>query len=172
MSLTENVNHKVILDYLQKILERERDRFYKLDDKVSKLLTTVSTVITGFLIIVNILLDSNKVRDFSSCQNLILSLITLITFLFLCMSWHALFNVFNLKPTAHLQHVGFWAYYKNKNESDFFERIILDHEVIIDTYIKSNENKVLLLKNSLSYIYLSAVMFLILVSVYLIFKYL
>ena len=48
MSLTENVNHKVILDYLQKILERERDRFYKLDDKVSKLFTTVSTVITGF----------------------------------------------------------------------------------------------------------------------------
>ncbi|HFG6948743.1 hypothetical protein U2F15_15255 [Acinetobacter baumannii] len=172
MSLTENVNHKVILDYLQKILERERDRFYKLDDKVSKLFTTVSTVITGFLIIVNILLDSNKVSGFSSCQNLILSLIALITFLFLCMSWHSLFNVFNLKPTAHLQHKGFWAYYKNKKENDFFERIISDHEAIIDTYIKSNENKVLLLKNSLNYIYLSAVMFVILVSVYLIFKYL
>jgi hypothetical protein len=172
MNLSENVNHKIILDYLQKILERERDRFYKLDDKVSKLFTTVSTVITGFLIIVNILLDSNKVSGFSSCQNLILSLIALITFLFLCMSWHSLFNVFNLKLTAHLQHEGFWAYYKNKKENDFFERIISDHESIIETYIKSNENKVLLLRNSLSYIYLSAVMFVILVAVYLIFKYL
>ena len=58
MNDSDDRNHKVILEYLQKVLERERDRFYKLDDKVSKLFTTVSTVITGFLIIVNILNDS------------------------------------------------------------------------------------------------------------------
>ncbi len=58
MNDSDDRNHKVILEYLQKVLERERDRFYKLDDKVSKLFTTVSTVITGFLIIVNILFRS------------------------------------------------------------------------------------------------------------------
>lgn len=47
MNDSDDRNHKVILEYLQKVLERERDRFYKLDDKVSKLFTTVSTVITG-----------------------------------------------------------------------------------------------------------------------------
>lgn len=64
MNDSDDRNHKVILEYLQKVLERERDRFYKLDDKVSKLFTTVSTVITGFLIIVNILLDHNKIVFF------------------------------------------------------------------------------------------------------------
>ena len=163
-------NHKLILDYLQKILERERDRFYRLDDKVAKLFTTVSTVITGFLIIVNILLDSTKINTFSSCQIFILSLLSLMTFLFLCMSWHYLFSVFNLKTTAHLQHEGFWNYYKRKEENEFFERIIKDHETVIDTYIKSNEKKVLLLKTSLNNIYLSAIMFVILVIIYLLFK--
>lgn len=172
MSECVDRNHKVILEYLEKILERERDRFYKLDDKVAKLFTTVSTVITGFLIIVNILLDSTKIKTFSSCQLLILSLFSLMTFLFLCMSWHYLFSVFNLKTTAHLQHQGFWKYYKSREEKDFFERIIQDHENVIDTYIKSNDQKVLLLKKSLSNIYLSAIMFVILVIIYLIFKYL
>ena len=68
MNDSDDRNHKVILEYLQKVLERERDRFYKLDDKVSKLFTTVSTVITGFLIIVNILLDHNKISIFCSSE--------------------------------------------------------------------------------------------------------
>lgn len=172
MDKCENRNHKVVLDYLQKILERERDRFYKLDDKVSKLFTTVSTVITGFLIIVNILLDTNKISNLCSCEIIILTLLSLITFFFLCMSWNFLFKVFNLKKTAHLQHQGFWKYYKNREETDFYERIIEDHETVIDTYIKSNDQKVLLLKKSLDNIYLSAMMFVILVIIYLIFKYL
>ncbi|AVN20374.1 hypothetical protein JMA18_17735 [Acinetobacter baumannii] len=172
MNDSDDRNHKVILEYLQKVLERERDRFYKLDDKVSKLFTTVSTVITGFLIIVNILLDHNKISIFCSSEITILSLLSLTTFCFLCMSWNFLFKVFNLKKTAHLQHQGFWKYYKNREEIDFYERIIKDHETVIDTYIESNDQKVLLLKKSLSNIYLSAIMFVILVIIYLIFKYL
>ncbi|MGS5666778.1 hypothetical protein ACVETY_19300, partial [Acinetobacter baumannii] len=61
---------------------------------------------------------------------------------------------------------------KNREEIDFYERIIKDHETVIDTYIESNDQKVLLLKKSLSNIYLSAIMFVILVIIYLIFKYL
>ncbi len=90
MNDSDDRNHKVILEYLQKVLERERDRFYKLDDKVSKLFTTVSTVITGFLIIVNILLDHNKISIFCSSEITILSLLSLTTFCFLCMSWNFL----------------------------------------------------------------------------------
>ena len=87
------------------------------------------------------------------------------------MSWYYLFSVFNLKTTAYLQHQGFWEYYKKRNESEFYERVIEDHETVIETYIKSNDDKVSLLKKSLNNIYLSAIMFVILVIIYLFFKY-
>lgn len=170
---------KALYEYFQKLVEHEKNRFQKLEDKASKFLTMISVIITAFLVVINNF--SNNLVSLCSLSIALqfyqVILIILLIFLFssLSVSWLYLLRILKPKTTRHLPSTQetINAYVQNANRlNEIYEDNAKKMKEVIDEYKSANKIKATFLEKAYQYISISGVLFVIIIPLSIIYKYL
>ncbi|WP_269497780.1 hypothetical protein, partial [Acinetobacter baumannii] len=166
-------------EYFQKQVEHEKGRFQKFEDKASKFLTMVSVIITAYLFVINNFFKNlYNICSISMAlkiyQIILISLIILL-FLTLCASWLYLLKVLKPQITRHLptsqDTINVYINYPNKLDEIYHDNANKMKQVI-DEYKSTNKVKVQFLSKAYNYISISGILFVIILPLSVLYKYL
>ncbi|EHU2145184.1 hypothetical protein [Acinetobacter baumannii] len=170
---------KALYEYFQKQVEHEKGRFQKFEDKASKFLTMVSVIITAYLFVINNIFE--KISSVCSISlalqiyQIILIILFILLFLTLCASWLYLLKVLKPQITRHLptsqDTINVYINYPNKLDEIYHDNANKMKQVI-DEYKTTNKVKVQFLSKAYNCISISGILFVIILPLSLIYKYL
>lgn len=179
-SLKESIEtRKALYEYFQKQVEHEKSRFHKLEDKASKFLTMISVIITAYIFVTTKFLeefiDLCLLPKILQLYQIILISLLILLFISLSLSWLNLLKVFKLQTTRHLpsSQETIDVYVQN---SDRLGEIYIDNankmKEVIDEYKSASVVKAKLIKIAYKYISISGILFVIIILLSIIYKYL
>ncbi|MBF7684123.1 hypothetical protein I2F27_12570 [Acinetobacter sp. B5B] len=167
--------YKTMYEYFQKQLEHEKSRFKNLEDKSSKIFTMLSIIITAYTYIITTLININSIEKYNQKLVFLIILIVLMVFLFFFLSraWLNLFNSFKLENTKHLgadQKAIDMFINNSENLHEVYHYVADQSAEIILAYKNSNKIKAELIIQACKNISISAILFVILLGLSVIYR--
>jgi len=170
---------KALYEYFQKQVEHEKNRFQKFEDKASKFLTMISVIITAYLFITNNfseqLVGLCTLSPVLQFYQVVLIGLLILLFISLSLSWLYLLKTLKLQITRHLpttkETIEVYVKYPNRLD-EIYEDNAQRMQEVVSEYRSSNKVKARIIAKAYQYIFISGILFVIVVPLSISYKYL